>query len=483
MGSGNFIRRAKPAFKWGCLALALAIGVASTPDSRVSWAQAGFSYHRVYFVHDTATAAYLVPTDVYSISQADGDGGVAEAMNLLIEGPPEGSGMSSLLPKGTRLLSWRLDKGVAYVDFSRELLEANVGSTGEALLLGQIVGTLGEFPDVWKVRILVEGKPLESLAGHIDISGPLDAKGVSEGLRFQGFSDVLGHWAEGYVKALVLVRVISGLPDGTFRPDEPVSRAQFVKMLVESVEASKGGSEAGIVTSETWDSPFSDVTQGHWALPYLKKAIDERIVVPSDYGTRFSPDRPMTRREVAVMLARAMGLEREASMMREAVLPFVDVGKEPAWSTGYIAVTYSRGLMKGYPDGTFKPSGAVTRAEASALLSRFLKMGEGDILVAFPREGAEVGGRAGLMGVARVFEGVLGVRMRGGDQALPGGERTFCVHASEGAPAFGVFAVVFPVTPELRLAAPQGEALLESLWHSPKDGSEIGLVRRSVVLR
>lgn len=84
------------------------------------------------------------------------------------------------IPRGTRLLGVDVKDGVATVDFSREFRDNfKGGSEGEALLLTVITKTLQQFDEVKTVRLLVEGKPLETL-GHADLSEPLDVRGVSE---------------------------------------------------------------------------------------------------------------------------------------------------------------------------------------------------------------------------------------------------------------------------------------------------------------
>ena len=72
-------------------------------------------------------------------------------------------------------IQWVLfEYGVACVSFSLLLVKDFVGgSTGEEMLVGSIVNTLTEFPEVKKVRILIDGKSVESLSGHMDLTEPL----------------------------------------------------------------------------------------------------------------------------------------------------------------------------------------------------------------------------------------------------------------------------------------------------------------------
>ncbi|SHE88280.1 Sporulation and spore germination [Desulfofundulus australicus DSM 11792] len=92
----------------------------------------------------------------------------------LCRGPASGSGLNPTIPPGTRVKDINIRDGLAIVDFSRELKEKHRGgSSAELLTVYSIVNTLTQFPSVQQVQILVEGRPLETLAGHLDISGPL----------------------------------------------------------------------------------------------------------------------------------------------------------------------------------------------------------------------------------------------------------------------------------------------------------------------
>ena len=67
-----------------------------------------------------------------------------------------------------------MDNDTAVVDFSSDITRMNVGAAVEALVVASIVNTLTEFPGVGRVQLLVEGEQVETLAGHVDVSGPLE---------------------------------------------------------------------------------------------------------------------------------------------------------------------------------------------------------------------------------------------------------------------------------------------------------------------
>lgn len=91
----------------------------------------------------------------------------------LLKGP-EDSGLVAIIPKQTKLLGVSVAGDTAKVDFDKALVNSfNGGSTGEEMLVGSIVNTLTEFPEIKKVQIVVEGRNVETLKGHIDTSKPL----------------------------------------------------------------------------------------------------------------------------------------------------------------------------------------------------------------------------------------------------------------------------------------------------------------------
>jgi spore germination protein GerM len=125
----------------------------------------------LYFDASTPQREYLAP----ETRKVTGDNLPLRAIQELIKGPAEGSDLKPVLPKEAEVKSVRVEDGIAYVDFNKEFPESlNVGSSGEALVISAIVNTLTEFPEIQKVQILIEGEKRESLAGHLDISQPLE---------------------------------------------------------------------------------------------------------------------------------------------------------------------------------------------------------------------------------------------------------------------------------------------------------------------
>lgn len=96
----------------------------------------------------------------------------------LCQGPPADSGLYPTIPPGAGLKDINIKDGLAIVDFNRDLKSKHWGgSTAELLTVYSIVNTLTQFPTVKKVQILIEGEHAQTLAGHLDISKPLQRDG------------------------------------------------------------------------------------------------------------------------------------------------------------------------------------------------------------------------------------------------------------------------------------------------------------------
>lgn len=95
------------------------------------------------------------------------------AMELLLAGT-KNVDLLSVVPNGTTLRHISIKDKIAYVDFNDKLVKNNTGgSASEILLVGAIVNTLTEFHDIQKVQILVEGKKIDTISGHLEIGEPL----------------------------------------------------------------------------------------------------------------------------------------------------------------------------------------------------------------------------------------------------------------------------------------------------------------------
>lgn len=132
--------------------------------------------YTAYRIVSNADDQWLEPFSVHLPPKTEPMAGVLHVMTLL---KPEDSPLSP----GTRVLSVTLkENGVAWADFDRKLVANFPGGSGrESLLLAAILRTLGQFPAVRAVQITVEGKVIESIGGHVDVSEPQPVRLTSSG--------------------------------------------------------------------------------------------------------------------------------------------------------------------------------------------------------------------------------------------------------------------------------------------------------------
>jgi germination protein M len=123
----------------------------------------------LFFAENSKDNLYLKPVivELEIPNPADKPKLVLEA---LLKGPPAGSKFLPFFPEGTQVLWVKVTDGLAEVNLNRRATQLNVGSQGEALAVASIVNTLTKLPEIFKVKIIIEGEEVESLAGHVDLS-------------------------------------------------------------------------------------------------------------------------------------------------------------------------------------------------------------------------------------------------------------------------------------------------------------------------
>ncbi|MDD9271445.1 S-layer homology domain-containing protein [Paenibacillus sp. GCM10023248] len=168
-------------------------------------------------------------------------------------------------------------------------------------------------------------------------------------------ADITGHWAESSIRELIGKGAINGYEDGTFKPDNRITRAEFVSIVVKVLGLGVQGGQS-----------FSD-TSSHWAKDVIATAAAQGIVTGYT-DTTFGPDDQITREQMAEIIVRAAHLAKGT-----AGTSFADQAQISEWAQGAVAALTAKGYLNGYEDGTFRPQGLTTRAEASAMILRALK--------------------------------------------------------------------------------------------------------------
>ncbi len=149
---------------------------------------------------------------------------------------------------------------------------------------------------------------------------------------------------------------INGYPDGTFQPDRTVTRAEMAAILLNAEMVSQSSANKG---------RFFDVADNYWAVNPIHQASAAGMMSGYPDGT-FRPAANITRAEIAAVIYKYKALQGAGGGTA-----FFDV-RGDHWSSPIIAAVVAKGYMAGYPDGTFQPEKALTRAEAVTILNRVL---------------------------------------------------------------------------------------------------------------
>jgi S-layer homology domain. len=165
-------------------------------------------------------------------------------------------------------------------------------------------------------------------------------------------------WAAPALKEWLDLGWLQGYLDGTIKPDQPVTRAEMISLMNRAFEL-----------SDTAPLSFQDVNTADWFYTDITKAVKAGYI--NDGSGMLKPEQIITREEAALMLASIVHLD----LPREKIPPFQDKDliQEADW--GAIATLAEKGIIKGYPDGTFRPNEPITRASAVVMIDTLLKSG------------------------------------------------------------------------------------------------------------
>lgn len=199
------------------------------------------------------------------------------------------------------------------------------------------------------------------------------------------FTDVPGsYWAYDDIEKLSGSGCIYGYPDGTFKPEATITRAEFVSVLDKAINI-QVSNWAGI-------KRFDDVPPGDWFFGSVEESVYAGIAkgygnnfapnnlalqqrsypLAESYGNNFAPNNPITRQELAIMMVNAIDQQGTANTSVNTKTGFADDKNISPWARGFVVTAVRDELLKGYPDNTFQPQGNTTRAEACAMIVNML---------------------------------------------------------------------------------------------------------------
>lgn len=181
--------------------------------------------------------------------------------------------------------------------------------------------------------------------------------------------DYEGHWAQNAIEKWLDKGLLKGFEDGSVKPDQPITRAEFMAIVNRSFEIARLFDK-----KEVPKITFSDVSATSWAYKEVAMAAGAGYI--QGYNNEARPNAQITRQEAAVIVGKLLRFELPENTA-ETLAGFSDRGEVAAWSAGSVTAAINAGYMKGYPDGTFKPKRSLTRAEAVTLIEPMLQMSGG----------------------------------------------------------------------------------------------------------
>jgi parallel beta-helix repeat (two copies) len=186
---------------------------------------------------------------------------------------------------------------------------------------------------------------------------------IAQGIAVCGgrpqFLDIEDHWAEGAIEYIADQKIVSGFPDGTFRPDNQTTRAEFISMVVRMI---------GLDTTNT-TSNFSDVKSSDWYAGTVTAGVKAGLI--SGLGDRtFAPTKFMTREEAMVILSNVLSYYHIDTKTDASVLDqFSDSNTISSWARAAAINLVGQGMISG-DAGKINPQKNITRAEVCMLLNQ-----------------------------------------------------------------------------------------------------------------
>ncbi len=192
--------------------------------------------------------------------------------------------------------------------------------------------------------------------------------------KFSDIEDKSYSWAASYIEKMNDAGYITGYEDGTFRPDNEVTRleglALFARAMGSNNETNK---ELLEIAHEDYDNTIKNYSLA-WGTDEIAYLMYKGVLKKSDLDTYLlgtEKDTPMSRYEAAIIITKALGGERDESFDDNGiVLDYADAKDIPSTAVKYVYYATKAGIMNGMGDGKFSPKTSVSRAQMAVMLAR-----------------------------------------------------------------------------------------------------------------
>jgi hypothetical protein len=173
------------------------------------------------------------------------------------------------------------------------------------------------------------------------------------------FPDIQGHWAQGCIEDLADAGIVQGYPDGRFKPNNWLTRAEFAALVRRAYPvADRTGS----------DRPFFDVSNQYWGYEPIREAQQTEFLAGYPDGV-FRPEEPLQRVQALVALSNGLGYSAQTLGIADLRQIYLDVDAIPDYALSAIAAATENRLVVNYPDlRVLNPQHSATRAEVAGFL-------------------------------------------------------------------------------------------------------------------
>ena len=178
------------------------------------------------------------------------------------------------------------------------------------------------------------------------------------------FADIKDHWARADIKFVTARGLLNGTGNNLFSPNTSMTRGMFVTAL---------GRLSGIDINSYKTSSFADVKEGTYYIPYVEWAVEKNLV--KGIGNKaFAPNKTITREEMAVIMGNYAKVMGYTVPKKYTQVVFADNNSISIWAVDMVKQMQIAGIMTGKEDNKFDPKATATRAEVSAVMSRYIEL-------------------------------------------------------------------------------------------------------------
>ena len=190
------------------------------------------------------------------------------------------------------------------------------------------------------------------------VNTPIITKRAEPAASKVTLSDISGHWAEATITKLVGKGVINGYEDGTYRPQNSVTKGEFLTLLLAATNTKL----------QDGFTDYEDVNK-HWAKKQVYTAIKLNLTDNiAESQSSFGVDNAITRAEAVALMGRLIAKGESGT------LNFTDNADIPDWAKNEVGACVSKGIINGMDDGSFAPNKSLTRAESAIIIDKLMEL-------------------------------------------------------------------------------------------------------------